>query len=48
MKEVQARIEKALAKLKRAGVKVSSYTVYPAKGSVKANVTIEVKGGKNG
>jgi hypothetical protein len=42
-KTAEDRINEAMKKLKLAGIAVRSYTVYPRKGMIKANVTIEVK-----
>lgn len=44
--EAKDPIRQALSKLQEiTGLKVRSYTVYPGKGTLKANITIEARGG---
>ena len=42
MQQVNERIQRALNRLKRAGVKVRSFTVYPGRDEMRANITIEI------
>lgn len=40
------KVKKALEEIRKLGIEIRSYTVYPGKGSLKANITIQTRGGR--